>query len=272
MRTLPWLLVGTGLVLVLAGLYLLLTRTSSDQTKSTGFGITVSGPVGFGVIGLGIILLIAGGVGQSLHTNGSTTTKPEPSASQTPGPTPSVLGLTFSTDASPPPSPSPDPFPTSGPAVKATNSAVTKAITQQTLSRQIEVRLPKDGQHISGKAGVLVAGTAVGLNGDLWVFDSSPAAPPGSPPADPGLYRDTDTPVVVAPSGQWSFTDAPIGDPSNDDIGQTYTITVVLAPASSHCDQAIAHASPNQDGDTVLTQYAADCVVVTKRNVIKTAP
>ena len=155
-------------------------------------------------------------------------TKEHPQPKPSPSPSPS---------ASASPSPSPSPAPTPG------NSSVV-------------IRTPVEGQPVAGQTGVVVTGTASGLGGQgLWLLVYSQ-----------GVHYLTSDGPFASDDGTWSAVAKPIG--GDDDVGETFTLEVVLA--SSDCSRTLANTAPNGEGDVAFGKLPAGCRLAATRHVLKT--
>lgn len=94
----------------------------------------------------------------------------------------------------------------------------------------LRITYPPPGTMVLGSNGILVRGTARGLNpGESgWLFDSNSSLTDFSEDYNPSAGQEP----VVAGNYKWPFLDAPIGVPG--DNGQTFAIVIVRAtPACS---------------------------------------
>lgn len=152
---------------------------------------------------------------------------------------------------------------TTQPSVPSTTapSTTTTSTASAPAGKDVVITSPYDGKSVSGRAGVVLSGTASGLGGDtLWVFDHD---------LDNLLYyRDSDEPVVVR-EGRWSFLDKPIGDSGSGDIGTTFTVVVVRA--STSCTKVLRGTKANADGDVTFTDLPTGCSEADSVHVVKTA-
>lgn len=115
----------------------------------------------------------------------------------------------------------------------------------------VAITSPDNGHPISGKAGVVVSGTAVDLAPDetVWLLDYDP-----NDKQHP-YYQVNEQPIPVA-DGKWSFKDAPIGAAS-DEIGTKYY--VVAVKATPRCADSLQSQVPNEDGDITFSRLPEGC-------------
>jgi hypothetical protein len=130
-----------------------------------------------------------------------------------------------------------------------------------TVGSIVKITSPENGHPISGKAGVVVSGTAVNLAPDetIWLLDYDPYD------KQHAYYQVNEQPIPVVDE-RWSFKDAPIGAES-DEIGTKYY--VVAVKATPRCADFLQSQVPNEDGDITYSRLPDGCyktspVVLTK--------
>lgn len=243
-----WVVVGFAVAFFVFGAYLLLKQLAAADAASgkvSLFSMRAEGPVGLLLIVMSAILLIVAftAMAQTSGANGSSKASGSPPTSRSAS-TPHSTSVTSS-----PPSTS--------------TSRVLTPSSHLPPRPQIVIKSPKEGQGISGSAGVLVAGTAVGLGrSDLWLFDTQLT--------DPTLYRANEQPIEVTSDGKWAYQDQPIGDLGSVDVGQRYILVVVVASPS--CSETVKTKAPNSEGDVVFSSLPSGCSEVGRRSVVKTRP
>jgi len=153
--------------------------------------------------------------------------------------------------------PGPDPNPASVGTAPVSVPAQSAPAQPPRCEHHLRITSPENGQHIKGREGVTIKGTACELAGQSgWLFDSDPE--------DGGYYLVDGAPI--ASNGSWARSDSPLGDSS--DVSKGYTIVLVLA--NQACVQKLAGVKPNADGDIVLTALPADCLIGDQVDVVVT--
>jgi hypothetical protein len=142
--------------------------------------------------------------------------------------------------------------PTPGPVPTTSNTTVKITITS-----------PQDGIEVSGRAGMLIKGTAFGLqNESVRLFEYDPEV---------HIYYWLYGPgPTVTPRGTWEFLDRPIGYSGNDDIGKTYMIIAVRA--SNICDATLLRELRDQGHDFLMHELPRGCTVDDILTVVKARP
>jgi hypothetical protein len=232
-------LIGAGIFLILLGSVLLVIARKDASAKARWGKIGLELPTGalFVLVGAAMV-----GFPVWAAVNNHTAT-PTPAVAVGPAPPTTDPPTSMATTTTVPP----------------TTAPKTTTTTVVARAKAVEISSPHAGALISGRAGVVVTGTAVGLGADtLWVFDYDEETRL--------YYRDTDEPLRVH-NGRWSFLDQPIGETGTGDVGATFTIAVVRA--SPTCARTLRNKPPNAEGDITFGHFPAGCSEADSVDVVK---
>lgn len=127
-------------------------------------------------------------------------------------------------------------------------------------AQKVTMTSPAWGQRVSGREGVVVAGTATDLDGaELRIFDQ----------ADDGKFYLVDGHGVDVDDGRWSLHYRGIGGDGRD-IGDVFVLTAVVADGG--CEEVLDEADPNREGDRPFGELPEGCDIVDRVPVVKVAP
>ena len=122
----------------------------------------------------------------------------------------------------------------------------------------LHITAPKAGTHVNGSSGVVVQGTACGMNNKSgWLFDYDPQ--------NQYYYMDTRTPTVSG-NGSWAYEDKPIGSVGDQD--QAYGLVIIEADQA--CAKVLEAARPDSQGDVKFRTFPAGCTLDDTNDVLVT--